>query len=84
MGVPPRGKVRSKRTVWLDPTDGLAELMSLADESRWDARQYDDETHRYLLAFFHEIASQPMFQELYRMLTDEEREKLGKLESNHA
>ena len=58
------------------------ELMSFADESRWDARQYDDETHRYLLAFFHEMASQPMFQELFRLLTDEEREKLKKLESN--
>ena len=57
--------------------------MSLADESRWDARQYDDETHRYLFAFFHEMATQPMFQELYPMLTDEEREKLRKLE-NHA
>ena len=59
-----------------------AELMSLADESRWDARQYDDETHHYLLAFFHEMASQPMFQELFRLLTEEEREKLKKLESN--
>ena len=56
--------------------------MSLADESRWDARQYDDETHRYLLAFFHEMATMPTFQEQYQSLTDEEKQKLSKLEQS--
>ena len=50
--------------------------MGVVDESRWNYRSSDDETHRYIIGFFHSIGSDPRFQDLYHSLTDTEREKL--------
>ena len=50
--------------------------MGVVDEARWNYRSSDDETQRYIIAFFHSIGSDPRFQELYHSLNDAEREKL--------
>ena len=61
----------------------LADLMGYMDESRWNTRQTDDETQKYLIDFFNNVSNESAFQELYHSLTDEEREKLHKMnESN--
>ena len=61
----------------------LVDLMSYMDESRWNTRQTDDETQKYLIDFFNNVSNEPGFQQLYHSLTDEEREKLHKMnESN--
>ena len=49
------------------------------DESRWNTRQTDDETQKYLVDFFNSISSEQGFQELYHSLNDEERDKLHKM-----
>ena len=59
----------------------LVELMSYADESRWNRRQADDETQKYLVQFFHSVEAEPEFQLLYHSLTDAEREKLQKMDN---
>lgn len=43
-------------------------------------RQWDDETQKYLVDFFHVIESEPSFQSLYHSLTDNEREKLQRMD----
>lgn len=53
--------------------------MGYMDESRWNTHQTDDETQRYLIGFFNDVASEPRFQELYQSLNGEEREKLQKM-----
>lgn len=61
----------------------LVDLMGYMDESRWNTRQTDDETQKYLIDFFNNVSNEPGFQQLYHSLTDEEREKLHKMnESN--
>lgn len=54
--------------------------MSYADESRWNRRQADDETQKYLVQFFHSVETEADFQGLYHALTDVEREKLQKMD----
>jgi uncharacterized protein YihD (DUF1040 family) len=56
--------------------------MGYMDESRWNTRQTDDETQKYLVEFFNNVSSEPGFQELYHSLTDEEREKLHKMNNS--
>ncbi|KAL8738370.1 MAG: hypothetical protein Q9181_000841 [Wetmoreana brouardii] len=63
-----------------DPTT-TAQLMSYADESKWNVRQWDDETQQYLVSFFKQASTEPDFQTLYQGLTDEEREKLYRMEN---
>ena len=53
--------------------------MGYMDESRWNMRQTDDETQKYLVNFFNDVSSEPDFQELYHSLNIEEREKLYKM-----
>ncbi len=53
--------------------------MGYMDESRWNTRQTDDETQKYLVDFFNNVSSEPGFQELYQSLNNEEREKLHKM-----
>ena len=53
--------------------------MGYMDESRWNTRQTDDETQKYLVSFFNNISSEPGFQELYQSLNNEERDKLNKM-----
>ena len=53
--------------------------MGYMDESRWSGHQTDDETHNYLVGFFHSIASEPDFQSMYHQLNDAEREKLNSI-----
>ncbi|KAL8692600.1 MAG: hypothetical protein Q9218_002416 [Villophora microphyllina] len=62
-----------------DPTT-TAQLMSYADESKWDNRQWDDETQTFLAKFFKEISTEPDFEYIYHALNDEEREKLQLIE----
>jgi hypothetical protein len=50
--------------------------MGYMDESRWNTRQIDDETQKYLVEFFNNVSNEPGFPELYQALNDEEREKL--------
>ncbi|KAL8804419.1 MAG: hypothetical protein Q9223_005739 [Gallowayella weberi] len=57
-----------------------AELMAFADESRYNVRQWDDETQTYLIDFFKQASTEPDFRDLYQGLTDEEREKLHQME----
>ncbi|KAL8769459.1 MAG: hypothetical protein Q9209_004520 [Squamulea sp. 1 TL-2023] len=57
-----------------------AELMAYGDESRYNVRQWDDETQTYLVEFFKQASTEPDFRELYQGLTDEEREKLHQME----
>ncbi|KAL8781858.1 MAG: hypothetical protein Q9213_005799 [Squamulea squamosa] len=57
-----------------------AELMAYGDESRYNVRQWDDETQTYLVEFFKQASTEPDFQDLYQGLTDEEREKLHQME----
>ncbi|KAL9000094.1 MAG: hypothetical protein Q9169_001169 [Polycauliona sp. 2 TL-2023] len=57
-----------------------AELMAYADESRYNTRQFDDETQTYLVDFFKQASTEPDFHGLYQGLTDEEREKLHQME----
>ncbi|KAL9603226.1 MAG: hypothetical protein Q9179_002265 [Wetmoreana sp. 5 TL-2023] len=57
------------------------ELMSYADESKWNVRQWDDETQQYLVNFFKQASTEPDFETLYQGLTDEEREKLHRMEN---
>ncbi|KAL8705049.1 MAG: hypothetical protein Q9201_001819 [Fulgogasparrea decipioides] len=58
-----------------------AQLMSYADESKWNVRQWDDETQQYLVNFFKQASTEPDFETLYQGLTDEEREKLHRMEN---
>ncbi|KAL8967756.1 MAG: hypothetical protein Q9183_002771 [Haloplaca sp. 2 TL-2023] len=58
-----------------------AQLMSYADESKWNSRQWDDETQSYLINFFKEASTEPEFQQHYQELTDEERQKLQRMEN---
>lgn len=53
------------------------------DESRWNTRQTDDETQKYLVEFFNNVSNEPGFQDLYQALNDEEREKLHKMNDNN-
>ncbi|KAL8732492.1 MAG: hypothetical protein Q9166_002706 [cf. Caloplaca sp. 2 TL-2023] len=57
-----------------------ADLMAYADESRYNVRQWDDETQTYLVDFFKQASTEPNFRDLYEGLTDEEREKLHQME----
>lgn len=54
--------------------------MSLVDQSKWNARQWDDETQKYLVEFFHAVEGEPDFQSQYHSLTDVEREKLRRMD----
>lgn len=58
----------------------LTDLMSFADESRWNRRESDDETQKYLVQFFHSVETEAEFQTLYHSLTDAEREKLQRMD----
>ena len=53
--------------------------MGYMDESRWNSRQSDDQTQKYLVDFFNHVSNEPDFQELYQSLNNEEREKLHKM-----
>ena len=53
--------------------------MGYMDESRWNTRQTDDETQKYLVSFFNEISKEPGFEDLYQSLNIDEREKLQKM-----
>lgn len=53
------------------------------DESRWNTRQTDDETQKYLVEFFNNVSNEPGFQDLYQALNEEEREKLHKMNDNN-
>ena len=57
----------------------LQDLMGYMDESRWNTRQTDDETQKYLVEFFNKVSNEPGFQEVYNSLNDEEREKLHQM-----
>ncbi|KAI4277357.1 MAG: hypothetical protein LQ337_001848 [Flavoplaca oasis] len=57
-----------------------AELMAVMDESRYNVRQFDDETQTYLVEFFKQASTEADFGDLYQGLTDEEREKLHQME----
>lgn len=48
----------------------------------FNGRQWDDETQKYLVDFFHAIESEPDFQTLYHSLTDMEREKLRRMDQH--
>lgn len=54
--------------------------MAFADESKYNVRQWDDETQTYLVDFFKQASTEPDFQDLYQGLSDEEREKLHQME----
>ncbi|KAI4255541.1 MAG: hypothetical protein LQ352_002529 [Teloschistes flavicans] len=62
-----------------DPST-TAQLMSYAHESKWNERQWDDETQTYLINFFKQISSEPAFEHIYQGLNEEEREKLHRME----
>ncbi|MCJ1347926.1 hypothetical protein MMC31_006156 [Peltigera leucophlebia] len=55
------------------------ELMNFTELS---GRQWDDETQKYLVDFFHAVESEPTFQNLYHSLTDNEREKLQRMDQH--
>ena len=57
--------------------------MGYMDESRWNTRQTDDETQKYLVEFFNNVSSEPSFHDLYQNLNDEERGKLQKMNDIH-
>ena len=57
-------------------TSSVIDLMALMDESRFNYRQADDETNKFLVDFFRSIYNDPLFQSLYPSLNDAEREKL--------
>lgn len=54
--------------------------MTYVDETKWNTRQWDDETQKYLVDFFHAVESEPQFQTHYHSLTDLEREKLHRMD----
>jgi hypothetical protein len=54
--------------------------MGYADESRWNRRESDDETQKYLVQFFHSVETEAEFQSLYHSLTDAERKKLHRMD----
>ena len=56
------------------------DLMSYADETRWNTRPYDDGTQKFLVDFFKSLSLDPTFIEHYQYLTDPEREKLQKMD----
>lgn len=60
----------------------VLELMTYMDESKWNARQWDDETQKYLVEFFHAVEAEPDFQNQYHSLTDVEREKLHRMDQH--
>ena len=62
------------------PGSFLIELMGYADEARWNVRQADDETQAYLVQFFKEASQEPTFHMLYESLTEQEREKLQRMD----
>ena len=55
--------------------------MGYMDETLWNTRQtgYDDETQKYLVQFFNEIANEPSFQQQFHALNDAERSKLQEM-----
>lgn len=48
--------------------------------TEFSGRQWDDETQKYLVDFFHVVESEPSFQSHYHSLTDNEREKLQRMD----
>lgn len=58
------------------------ELMTFMNESKWNERQWDDETQKFLVNFFHSVEAEPDFQSLYHSLTDIEREKLRRMDQH--
>lgn len=65
--------------MWIISLTGNSELMNFAELS---GRQWDDETQKYLVDFFHTVESEPGFQSLYHSLTDNEREKLQRMDQH--
>ena len=57
----------------------ISDLMGFMDESRWNTRQTDDETQKYLVDFFNNVSNEPGFVEMYHSLNDAEKEKLHKM-----
>ena len=53
--------------------------MGMMDEAKWNTHETDDATQKYLVDFFNRISNESGFQELYQSLTDEEREKLHRM-----
>ena len=72
------GKVSFIR--FFDVADSIqSELMGYMDESRWNTRQWDDETQTFLAGFFRSIATELDFQTQYTLLNELERDKLNKI-----
>lgn len=59
-----------------------AELMTFMNESKWNERQWDDETQKFLVNFFHTVETEPDFLNHYHSLTDIEREKLHRMDQH--
>lgn len=55
--------------------------MGYMDETLWNTRQtgYDDETQKYLVQFFNEVATEPTFQQQFHALNNDERMKLQEM-----
>jgi len=79
LGAPTTRQGQSYRCLPVAKANIVTELMGYMDESRWNARQTDDETQKYLIGFFNNVSSEPGFEELYHSLNNEEREKLHKM-----
>lgn len=66
-------------SLWIRRLTCNPELMSFTE---LNGRQWDDETQKYLVNFFHAVESEPSFQSLYHSLTDNEREKLQRMDQH--
>ena len=55
--------------------------MGYMDETLWSTRRsgYDDETQKFLISFFNEVANEPGFQDMYLALNDAEKTKLHEM-----
>ena len=60
--------------------------MGFMDETLWNTRQsgYDDETQKYLVQFFNEIANEPSFQQQFHSLNESEKAKLQEMNTANA
>lgn len=56
--------------------------MTFMNESKWNERQWDDETQKFLVNFFHTVETEPDFLNHYHSLTDIEREKLHRMDQH--
>lgn len=56
------------------------DLMGLMEQERFLYRSTDDETNKYLVHFFHSVENDPLFQSIYPLLNDAERDKLQNMD----